>query len=244
MWHREERGAEQLVRDLVSTVGPVPIGAEVPRAARQQRWSPLNVPLMCGAESTEHTTPLMEWFVATAIPMEVPLEFHEGGISPSEAARVWWSSLREVTRGRGIQVGEDLSIWLRNNGFAGSAPGNHIATRAQEFFLREAVAVDARVSLLEAVYVCLTVRMSRQLAVESRVTEMPRRAVQRRTPSSTFPKGSWEQLDEVDLTDFFLLRLSMLKSCSHFLKSRLRESFGAALAENSGRSRLVMSWAS
>ena len=134
-------------------------------------------------------------------------------------------------RGWGIQAREDLSIWLRNNGFAGTAPGNHIAARAQEFLLSEAVAVDARVALLEAVYVCLTVHMSRQLAVESRVTEVFRRAVQRRTPPSTFPEGSWEQLDEVDLTDFFLLRLPMLKSCPRFLRSRLRESFGAALAE-------------
>ena len=51
---------------------------------RQQRWSPLNVPLMWGA-STEDATPVMEWLVAKTIPIEVPLEFHEGGISPSEA---------------------------------------------------------------------------------------------------------------------------------------------------------------
>ena len=105
---------------------------------------------------------------------------------------------------------------VENNGFTGTAPGNHIAARAPEFLLGEAVAVNARVALLEAVSVCLTVHMSRQLAVESRVTEVPRRAVQKRTPPSTFPEGSWEQLDEVDLTDFSLLRLPMLKSCPHF----------------------------
>ena len=178
------------MRDLASRIGPVPIGAEVPRAVRQQRWSPLNVPLMWGA-ATEDTNPVMEWLVATTIPIEVPLEFHEGGILPSEAVRVGWSSLREVMRGWGIQDREDLSIWLRNNGFAGTAPGNHIATRAQEFLLSEAVVVDAPVALLEAVYVCLTVHMSRQLAVESSVTEVSRRVVQRRPPS-TFPEGSWE----------------------------------------------------
>ena len=68
-------------------------------------------------------------------------------------------------------------------------PGNHIAARAQEFLLSEVVVVDARVTLLEAVYVCLVVHMSRQLAVESSVTEVPRRVVQRRTPPSTFPEG-------------------------------------------------------
>ena len=95
VWHREARGAEKLVRDLASRIGPIPIGAEVPRVVRQQRWSTLNVPLMWGAVSTEDTTPVMEWLVATTIPIEV-LEFHEGGISPSEAPRVGWSSLREV----------------------------------------------------------------------------------------------------------------------------------------------------
>ena len=78
---------------------------------------------------------------------------------------------------------------------------------------------------------CLTVHMSRQVAVPLHVTEVPRRVVQRRTPPSTFPEGSREQLDQVDLTDFFLLRLPMLKSCPHFLRTRLRESFGVALAE-------------
>ena len=58
-----------------------------------------------------------------------------------------------------------------------------------------------------------------------------RRVVQRRTPPSTFPEGSWEQLDEVDLTDFFLLRQPMLKSCPHFMRVRFRQSFGAVLAE-------------
>ena len=75
--------------------------------------------------------PVMEWLVVTTIPIEVPLEFHEGGISPTEAACMEWSSLREVMRGWGIQDREDLSIWLRNNGFARTAPGNHIAARAQ-----------------------------------------------------------------------------------------------------------------
>ena len=32
---------------------------------------------MWGAASTEDTTPVMEWLVATTIPIEVPLEFHE-----------------------------------------------------------------------------------------------------------------------------------------------------------------------
>ena len=94
-------------------------------------------------------------------------------MSPCEAARTGCSSPRELMRGWRIQECEDLSIWLRNNGFAGSAAGNHIAARAQEFLLGEAVAIDARVALLEAVHVCLTVHISRQLAVPPPVSEPP-----------------------------------------------------------------------
>ena len=71
--------------------------------------------------------------MGTTIPIEVPLEFHEGGILPCEEVRVEWSSLKEVMQGWGIQDREDLSTRLRNNGFEGTAVlGNHIAARAQE----------------------------------------------------------------------------------------------------------------
>ena len=53
-------------------------------------------------------------------------------------------------------------------------PGNHIEARAQEFIFSEAIAADARVVLLEAVYVCYMVHVSRQLAVppnNSRVSQ-------------------------------------------------------------------------
>ena len=187
--------------------------------------------MMWGAASTAATIPVIDWLVAATTPIDVPLKFYKGGISPSEAVRRGGISLRKVMRGCGIQEREDLSIWFRNNGFAATAPRNHIASRAQEFLLSEAVAIDARVALFEAVYVCITLHTSRQLAVPHHVTEVSRRVVHRGTSPSTFPEGSWEQLDQVDLTDFFLLRLAMLKSCPHFLRARLRESFGTALAE-------------
>ena len=48
-WHPEARGVEGLFHNLASRIGAVPEGSEVPRAVRQQRWSPANVPLMWGA---------------------------------------------------------------------------------------------------------------------------------------------------------------------------------------------------
>ena len=47
--HRDVRTASCLVRGLARRAGFVPSGAPLPRAIRQQRWSPLNVPLMWAA---------------------------------------------------------------------------------------------------------------------------------------------------------------------------------------------------
>ena len=45
------------------------------------------------------------------------------------------------------------------------------------------------------------------------------------------PAGSWEQLDSVDLSEWFEMRVSMLKTCPFFLRGRLRQSFTIALRE-------------
>ena len=98
------------------------------------------------------------------------------------------------------------SLHIRNNGFAATVLGNHIAGRAQEFIFSEAIAADARVALLAAVYVCYTVHVSRQWAVPPTIRESPRpRVVQRRNFPSSFPDGSWEQMDDLDLSDLFLM---------------------------------------
>ena len=79
--------------------------------------------------------------------------------------------------------------------------------------------------------VCYTVYVSR-LGVPPTNRESPRlRVVQRRTSPSSFPDGSWEVMDDLDLSDLFLMRIPMLRSCPHFLRARLRQSFGAVLEE-------------
>ena len=177
--------------------------------------------------------------MAATSAVEEPIDFYEGGISASDAVLTGWSALRAVLRGWGVAEREGLSTWFRNNGFAATAPGNHIAARAQEFLLGEAIAADARVALLEAVYVCYTVHVSRQMAVPATIREPPRpRVVQRRAFPSSFPDGSWEQMDDLVLSDLFLMRVPMLGSCPHYLRARLRQSFGAALEERH-RAKLV-----
>ena len=123
----------------------------MPRAVRQQRWSHANVPLMWGASGNADSTPALGWSMETAGRMSEPIEFYGGRISARDALRTGWSSLREVFRKYGMAEPDHLTTWLRRQGFAGTAPGNHIAAMAQEFFLGEASRLDARVSLLEAV---------------------------------------------------------------------------------------------
>ena len=55
--HREVRVADAFIRDLARRAGVVPREGEVPRVIRQQRWSPLNVPLLWSAAGVEETSP-------------------------------------------------------------------------------------------------------------------------------------------------------------------------------------------
>ena len=227
----DARAAERLVHDLATRLGPVPIGAEVPGAAAAAVVTHEHVPLIWAASGSEETNPVLQWLVAATSAVEEPIEFYEGGIIASDAVRTGWNALRAVLRGWGVTEREGLSTWPRNNGFVATAPGNHIAARAQEFIFSEAIAADARVALLEAVYVCCTVHVSRQLAVPPTIRESPRpRVVQRRTFPSSFPDGSWEQMDDLELSDLFLMRIPMLRSCPHFFASEVatefRRSFG------------------
>ena len=54
------------------------------------------------------------------------------------------------------------------NGFQGALVGNHISGKAQEHILSEASACDARVVLLESVYLVLTLYLGRQMGVTPR----------------------------------------------------------------------------
>ena len=80
----------------------------------------------------------------------------------SVAARVGWESLRHAMRSWNINSEDDLSAWLGRSGFPATRPGNHIHGRAQEHIVTVGCQVDARVALLECVFVALTLDEGRQ----------------------------------------------------------------------------------
>ena len=47
--HRDTRAVSNLFEQLAGRIGAIPVGGELPRALRQQRWSPVNVPLIWAA---------------------------------------------------------------------------------------------------------------------------------------------------------------------------------------------------
>ena len=144
------------------------------------------------------------------------------------AVREGWHVLREVMRTGGIEDRSDLSDWLGRRCFPRTSAGNHISARVQEVILSEASAIDARVALVEAACVVITLCRGRAGAV--RVPEVVP-SVPRRTRQTEITAESWAQLDLVDSSEVFLERIPMLKACPRFLRGRLRFSFAIALRE-------------
>ena len=76
MLHRQARAAQILIQELSRRVGSVPGGSSIPRTVREQRWSPLNVPLM---------TPVLEWLILTIANFPA-INFNGGLVEAGEAA--------------------------------------------------------------------------------------------------------------------------------------------------------------
>ena len=108
-------------------------------ALRQQRWSPLNVPLMWSAAGSQESGVVVEWLITSCAEITEPVEFHGGQVTCGKAAHVGWTALREVFRTWNVHETGDLTFWLRSNGFAAVQPGNHIYARAQERILTQSV---------------------------------------------------------------------------------------------------------
>ena len=162
--------------------------------------------------------------------MQEAVSFHGSEVSPSEAVRLGWESLRNVMRMWGVNSREELSSWLGDHRFPRNSPGTHISARAQEYIFGEANRIDARVSLMKTVFVMITIHMSREATVVPQPGTAPSSNERRPTPQQ-INSSSWEQLDEVDLDEMFLMRAPMLKKCPRFLRGRLRFSFLVALRE-------------
>ena len=83
-----------------------------------------------------------------------------------------------------------------------------------------AVAVDARVSGLEAVYVQVALLACRRVPIP--VEAVCGTVGKHEQHSQTFPEG-WAVMDVVNLRDFFDLRFPVLQSCPHHQRGRFRE---------------------
>ena len=134
---------------------------------------------------------------------------------------------------------DGLSTWLGNHGFPATRPGNHITARAQEHILTTACGEDARVALLESVFVALALEEGRQMfrAVPGGQAQ-PAARIRRSEVPIEMPSGGWVLMDQVDLEEQFLRRTPMLKSCPHFLRGRFRHCLSVTSQERC-RAKLV-----
>ena len=91
------------------------------------------------------------------------LDFHGGQTTADAAVREGWTVLRSVLGTRAVTSQEHLTDWIVRQGLPRVSVWNHIAARAQEFVLEEAATVDARVVLLQAIYVMVTIQAGCEL---------------------------------------------------------------------------------
>ena len=177
----------------------------------------LNVPLMWAAAAGDNTCPVLQW-LASAV-QHVESMFVAGSIvSGHDAAVVGWEALSEVMRSWDIRSREDLSEWIHRQGFPRPRWGAHISAPAQERILTMAGAVDARVNVLEAVYMQVALLcMHVPMPVQSILHEAVRGTVgrQRTVFPETFLEGCWAVMDVINLEDLFQLRFPVLQSCPH-----------------------------
>ena len=73
----------------------------------------------------------------------------------------------------GVNSREELSSSLGDHRFPRSVLGSHISAKAQEHILGEASRIDARVSLLEAVFVMITIHMGKEQTVSLQPGTVP-----------------------------------------------------------------------
>ena len=158
---RETRVVWGLIRDLARRIGVVQPEEPIPRAIRQQRWSPLNVPLMWAAAGGDDTNPVLDWLVERLRSCDRVVHYG-GSMEASVAVRTGWLALRGAMRSWEVHSREELPIWLRRQGFPGPAPGNRISAQPQEFILTE-----GRVTLLESSFVTLVLHTGRTQTVQN-----------------------------------------------------------------------------
>ena len=119
------------------------------------------------------------------------------------------------------QVEFDMTLMDADTESLSTHSAGQVEHQLQEALLSRACAEDARVALLESVFVAMVLHVGRQSIVP--VGGSPAEPV-------TVSEG-WAQLDAVDLQEELLIRVPMLKSCPHWLRVRFGEELSVALRE-------------
>ena len=190
------------MRSLADRVGHVDDSQGVPRAIRSQQWSAFNVSLMWSSSVGDDTCLVLQWLAGAAQHIESMI-VGSTTLSGHDAAVVGLEALSKVMGSWDIRSREDLSEWIYRQGFPRPRWGAHITARAQERILTMAVAVDARVIGLEAVYVqvallaCRRVPMPAKPILHEAVCGTVGR--QRTAFPETFPEECWAVMDGVNL---------------------------------------------
>ena len=226
---RDVRAAVHLFDQLAVRVGAIPVGGELPRALRHKDGPPSASPLIWAAADRDDCCPVLQWLMGRAQVVQEPVNVHGFEVSPSEVLRLGWASLRNVLRRWGVTTREGLSDWLGENRFPRTVPGNHISARAQDHIFGEAIRMDARVSLLEAVFVLIAIQLGMEVSVRPHTETVP--TVPAGMPQE-ITRATWELFDDVNVSEMFMMRVPMLKSCPRFSeRRRLRFSFFIVLRE-------------
>ena len=221
--HRQAQVAAESIRLLAERIGPWQEG-EIPRAIRRHQWSALFVPLIWSASCGDRNNPVLLWLMeASSVISNVAVTGVE--MTGSEAVATGWEALRDVLRSRGIRSREDLAEWISAQGFPVPRWGHHFSGRVQERILNMAIAVDARVSALECLFVKLTLAKCQR-----QDPPMVRGEVRRRQDQQDVThQNDWEWLDSVSLVEVFGRRVPVLQSCPYHIRGRFRQAVRQAL---------------
>ena len=190
-----------MTRELAGRIGSVPPEGSLLRALRQQRWSPLNVPIMWAAAGFFGIDP-SGGLVGTDFVR------HENNLLASEAVRICLvrdpGCVQELENQRSRRSHIVVAIaWVSSH----TAREPHLGESARIF-------VDGGL----------------QFRRQSGVVRVPLPGF-RSHPAQPLSKIHWGQLDDLDMEALFLMRVPLLRKCPRFLRGRLRQSFSFVLRE-------------
>ena len=145
------------------------------------------------------------------------MQHHEHNVTASHAVTLWWNvagrSVSDDSRRSDCVV---LRAWVSR-----CSTVNHITARAQEQLLQRASQVDARVSLLESVFVNVAIHVEGRRSGEIPRSEVRVQATFGQVVRTAKCRCKLVLVGSIQL-EIFLIRVPMLRSPRH-LRGRLRE---------------------